>query len=496
MHAGAGLTHGGSLSFSSGGSESGESAGDVMLTTARDLSLHGAQPDTSLSLDQKGSIQLTTTNGQTVSIDSGDHINVEVPSDREVLFKHSDAEGDEVTLRLRKDKIISHRPVQVPEVTSPSDERIKQDLEDVDTDALLQRLQGIEIKSYRYTEAWRAVRGIEDVRVRGVIAQQLREVFPEYVNITPDLNYPDKDFSLDNFHEVNKIRLAVDTLGALQAQHKRITVMEKTSAATSAIDVNTASGTESLPNTGSLKLRTGSSSQGNSGSLQLTSGSAAGQAGSIFVGPGTAGGIAGGVSVSAGDAAGQGAGGSLLLESGAGEAQGGSVRLETPSIDQGSSGDVTLVTGQSALSSGSVVLKTGSSADSAGGILLEAGLSGTGEAGSLSMHAGSTDSAELPGGQATLSGGRGASLGGSVTVQSAAMMAGTGRSGDVAVNSGASSEGSAGSVSVNSGDGDQGGLCWLRRVAQQVHQGKAAPRCKSRLETLRWSGATCDSKQG
>ena len=45
----------------------------------------------------------------------------------------------------------------------------------------MQRLQGLEVKKYKYTEQWRQVRGIEDIEVRGVIAQDVAEKFPEYV---------------------------------------------------------------------------------------------------------------------------------------------------------------------------------------------------------------------------------------------------------------------------------------------------------------------------
>ena len=120
----------------------------------------------------------------------------------------------------------------MPDIPSPSATRIKTDIEDIDVDELHQRLQGIEIKSYQYTEAWRAVRGIEDVRVRGVIAQQVRELFPEYVNVLP-IDYPEAQFSLEDFHEVNKIRVVIDSLAALQATHKRFTALPHGAASTS-----------------------------------------------------------------------------------------------------------------------------------------------------------------------------------------------------------------------------------------------------------------------
>lgn len=65
-------------------------------------------------------------------------------------------------------------PVQVTTIQYSSDERIKKDVEDVDTFDLLERMRRIELKEYGYTDAWRKVRGLEDndVRVRGVIAQE------------------------------------------------------------------------------------------------------------------------------------------------------------------------------------------------------------------------------------------------------------------------------------------------------------------------------------
>jgi hypothetical protein len=58
-----------------------------------------------------------------------------------------------------------------------SDVRIKEDIESVDEDALLQRIKAIRVRSYGYTDEWRQVRDdVPNARVRGIIAQELAEV--------------------------------------------------------------------------------------------------------------------------------------------------------------------------------------------------------------------------------------------------------------------------------------------------------------------------------
>ena len=69
--------------------------------------------------------------------------------------------------------------MQVTTVQYSSDERIKKNIVEVDTEDLLDRMKKIELREYGYTDDWRAVRGLaDDVRVSGVIAQELNEIFP------------------------------------------------------------------------------------------------------------------------------------------------------------------------------------------------------------------------------------------------------------------------------------------------------------------------------
>lgn len=120
----------------------------------------------------------------------------------------SPKDGDSYSFRLKATSsgqtVISSVPVQVTTVQYSSDMRIKKDITNVDTDDILQRLQQIQFAEYGYSDAWRRVRGIPDHRVRGVIAQQLSEVFPEHTKIFENYELEDKNFSISNFMQVDK----------------------------------------------------------------------------------------------------------------------------------------------------------------------------------------------------------------------------------------------------------------------------------------------------
>uniref|UniRef100_K3X8J2 Peptidase S74 domain-containing protein n=1 Tax=Globisporangium ultimum (strain ATCC 200006 / CBS 805.95 / DAOM BR144) TaxID=431595 RepID=K3X8J2_GLOUD len=64
--------------------------------------------------------------------------------------------------------MITHVPAQFTEVIYPSDRRIKTNIADIDEDDILQRLQTLEIKSYRYSKEWRELRGIPDTERKRV----------------------------------------------------------------------------------------------------------------------------------------------------------------------------------------------------------------------------------------------------------------------------------------------------------------------------------------
>ena len=94
-------------------------------------------------------------------------------------------------------------PFQVTSVQYSSDERIKKDIVKVDTSDLLDRMRSIELREYGYTDEWGRVRDIEDERVRGVIAQELRQVFPEHIKVLDEFTINDHGIKFKNFHQVS-----------------------------------------------------------------------------------------------------------------------------------------------------------------------------------------------------------------------------------------------------------------------------------------------------
>ena len=104
-------------------------------------------------------------------------------------------------------------PLQVTKLQYSSDERIKQEIADEDQETILMRINKIKVRSYKYTDEWKHVRGdVSNFRVRGVIAQELAEVFPEHVTTIPEYRLDDKDFSMKDFHQVDKTSMIIDLI--------------------------------------------------------------------------------------------------------------------------------------------------------------------------------------------------------------------------------------------------------------------------------------------
>ena len=144
-----------------------------------------------------GDINLKSGTGS--STKGGGHLNIVASSSQDSVPKEINLGFEEIRdgsikseigFQLKKSfngtRAVSTVPLQVTTVQYSSDARIKKDITTVDTGDLLDRMRKIGIREYGYTDEWRKVRGLEenDVRVRGVIAQQLREVFPEHIQVS------------------------------------------------------------------------------------------------------------------------------------------------------------------------------------------------------------------------------------------------------------------------------------------------------------------------
>lgn len=148
------------------------------------------------------------------------HTNVgDIQNPTEINFGFDEVSGAstkrQVSLQLTKFKnstrLALSVPLQVTMVQYSSDKRIKKEITAVDTGDLLDRMRLVELRKYGYSDEWRHYRGIDnDVRVRGVVAQELYKVFPEHVQILNQLATKDPGPKFNDFHQVDKQGLVLD----------------------------------------------------------------------------------------------------------------------------------------------------------------------------------------------------------------------------------------------------------------------------------------------
>jgi hypothetical protein len=376
---GDGSTTGGSVLLKAGVA----SPGSTCQANDGTVWLQNAGATASLAIAGSGSVVVS---GADVSVTSNNDLHLETKAEQdEVKFTQYD---NGVAMRVKagtgdladpatyeSPAVISHVPIQSVAYDSPSDRRIKTQISDVDEEEILQRLQGLEIKSYHYTDAWRKVRNIDDHSVRGVIAQQAREVFPEYVHIQKNYEVPEKDFTLSGFHQVNKEAIVLDLVAALHAHHRRFGVTENTEQRGG--DVSITSGT-SGGDSGGTTMHSGDVGSGDSGAVSISSGLAPTTTGSVRISGG-----------------GGGAGAAPFL------LQGGRVQISSGESSDRVSGSISLET-RRGVKSGSFGAATGaSSASGSGFCAIQSGETSDGDAGTVQMVAGGGNF----GGDVSLSGG-------------------------------------------------------------------------------------------
>jgi len=151
-----------------GGNGGSDSGGDVTVTAGSNglVAVQAADQVTGLTVSE-GSIALTAgiVNGNGVGEQIGFGFR-----ENGIATGDASSAGSRFDVRIQHNvegdtKLISNVPFMLTSVDYSSDVRIKRRLAEADTDELLQRIQQVEYKRYRYTDAWRGVRGIDDVEV-------------------------------------------------------------------------------------------------------------------------------------------------------------------------------------------------------------------------------------------------------------------------------------------------------------------------------------------
>jgi hypothetical protein len=440
-----------------------------------------------VNVSTRGAVTVNGPNDRDLTVTSGANMNLEADTNGTIRIGHKSGAHVDTVLRSVNSGIISHVPLQAPAYSSPSDRRIKREIRNVSESSILQRLQTLDVKKYRYTKEWQQVRGIGDIEVRGVIAQQVAQKFPEYIAMKALYSLPDKNFELENFHQVNKEQLAIDLLAALQATHSRFRIDANRPASTGSVSISSEKALTSDSASGCVAIQTGAA-EGDTGAVALSAGNAIGDAGQLTVQAGHSFSNAGSFSMS---------GGSIGMMTGKSIGGcSGSVSVQTPVSIEGDSGVVSLTTGDSTVENGgrlslcasssaagaggSVVANGGHSANPRGIVLaggftanekatpstmsMHAGSSARGSGGGVEMCAGSA-SCETGGLLSCLSGAGEQSFSGNIaigtkdaTVGTGGLSIATGRAcgemtGSLELETGASVGGSAGGVTLSVGQG-------------------------------------------
>lgn len=106
-------------------------------------------------------------------------------------------------------------------IVQPSDSRAKEKIIKLDTIQQLKNIQRIRVVKYRYQPQFAVHSGLatitdcNDVMDTGVIAQEVRKVLPDAVKEAGSVRLPN-GFVIDNFLVVNKDRLFMENIGAVQ----------------------------------------------------------------------------------------------------------------------------------------------------------------------------------------------------------------------------------------------------------------------------------------
>lgn len=93
-------------------------------------------------------------------------------------------------------------------IIQPSDERVKHNICELDTEGQLDNVNQIRIVRYQYDSSFAGHHEIDSARYQtGILAQELQKVLPDAVHVGGSVKLSDGT-NIDNFLQVNKVRVA------------------------------------------------------------------------------------------------------------------------------------------------------------------------------------------------------------------------------------------------------------------------------------------------
>eukprot|EP00050_Salpingoeca_kvevrii_P012918 m.25675 g.25675 ORF g.25675 m.25675 type:complete len:609 (+) comp4464_c0_seq2:3-1829(+) len=113
-------------------------------------------------------------------------------------------------------------------ILQPSDRRLKHSFDEANTAEQLETLRRLRLYRYSLDEEWARQIGSEDGTDFGVIAQELRDILPDAVKETTTHIKLDSGKTVENLVVVNKERLFMENLGAVQELCKITDQLEET----------------------------------------------------------------------------------------------------------------------------------------------------------------------------------------------------------------------------------------------------------------------------
>lgn len=102
-------------------------------------------------------------------------------------------------------------------ILQPSDMRVKENIKEADSAEQLEKVKNLQMYNFTYKDDYADAVGMEaqERQTTGVLAQQVKEIIPDAVHPSGDVKLNNGDI-VENFQTVNKDRLYMEGLGAVQ----------------------------------------------------------------------------------------------------------------------------------------------------------------------------------------------------------------------------------------------------------------------------------------